>query len=111
LLSVLQDATLFSQHTRFIAPFTGVELWSSSIPQLAFSPVKEYFTAASSPEQICEATVRCNPERRMSDANNMENSFFIRPIIRESLEKIANKRFFCAKSFLTRSNIKVQDSL
>jgi len=75
------------------------------MPQLAFFPVKEYFTAASSPQQICEATVRCNPDRRISEANNMENSLFIRSVIRESLRKIAKKRIYLRKPMVPLGNI------
>ncbi len=73
----MQVATLFSQHFALITPLAGIVLEFSSIPQEAFLPVNEYFTAASSPQQMCEATVRCNPESRISEANNMEKSLFI----------------------------------
>jgi len=41
---------------------------------------------------MCEATVKCIPESRMTAANNMENNFFIQDWIRSLGRRVANKQ-------------------
>jgi hypothetical protein len=73
------------QQSAPISPLPGHGLELSSIPQDAFSPVTDHFTAANSPQQMCEAIVRWIPESRISRANNMEITFFIQFIKRTKI--------------------------
>jgi len=67
----------FWQQSEVIKPCTGQVFSLTSIPHEALASENDIFTSATSPSQICLATEKCIPDKRMNEANNIVSMFFI----------------------------------
>jgi hypothetical protein len=67
----------FLQQLEVSSPGTVQVFSLFSIPHEAFTSENEIFTSAIRSPQKCLATEKCIPDKRMNDANNRVNNFFI----------------------------------